>query len=271
LYGPPWLQKSCWPHWPHNGLVSQVSEVGLNSLASLIGLIGHIGISGHDGLFGNCFVGHIGIFGHIKLVKLISLIGLIGLVGLNGLIGHIHLVGCNDHFNIGCTSHTVLVGLLNFVGHNDRIGLVGLVLSHISLIGLVGLVSISFNGLISLDGHIGHNGLIGEVIFVSLGLVAVGLGNVRIKFEMKTKLSSCCLFARESWLWCVRRVFSSLTGLNSVFGNALQNATQLFFDRIPQMNKYFVMRECEHIADTSISSQEGISIFKFPEMFSEIS
>ncbi len=29
------------------------------------------------------------------------------------------------------------------------------------------------------------------------------------------------------------------------------------------MNKYFVTRECEHIGNTSISSQEGISILKF--------
>ncbi len=71
-------------------------------------------------------------------------------------------------------------------------------------------------------------------------------------------------------MWCVMRVFSSLAGLDPVFGNALQNATQLFFDRIPQKNKYFVMRDCEHIGDTSISSQEGISIFKFPERFLEI-
>jgi hypothetical protein len=81
------------------------------------------------------------------------------------------------------------------------------------------------------------------------------------------KQSQHDLFGRESWLWCVRRVFSSLAGLNSVFGNTLQNITQLCFDRIPQINKYFVMRECEHISDTSISSQEGISIFKFPERF----
>jgi hypothetical protein len=45
----------------------------------------------------------------------------------------------------------------------------------------------------------------------------------------------------------VRRVFSSLAGLDSVFGNILQNATQLFFNRILQMTKYFVMRECDKI------------------------
>jgi hypothetical protein len=162
-----------------------------------------------------------------------GLIGLIGLVGLIGLIGHISLVGHNGHLDIECTRHTGLIGLLNCVGHNDRIGLVSLDLSYI-----------------------GRNILIGNVIFVSLGLVAVSLGNIRIYFEIKTKLSPCYLLARESWLWCARRVFSSLAGLNSVYGDALQNATQLFFNRIPQMNKYFVTRECEHIGHISISSKE---------------
>jgi hypothetical protein len=189
-----------------------------------------------------------------------------------------YLVGRNGHFNIGCTGHTGLVSLLDYVGRNDQIGLVGLVLSHISLIGLVGLVSINFNDLISLDGHIGCNGLIGNVIFVSLGLVAVSLGNVHIQFEIKTKLSPCCSFARESWLWCERRVFSSLAGLDSVFRNALQNATQLFFNRIPQITKYFVMRECENIpteislcCDSAFAHKKEFSIFKFPERFLEIS
>jgi hypothetical protein len=55
------------------------------------------------------------------------------------------------------------------------------------------------------------------------------------------------MFVREGWLWCV---FSSLAGINSIFsffGDALQSATQLFFNRIPQMTKYFVMRECDNI------------------------
>jgi hypothetical protein len=68
-------------------------------------------------------------------------------------------------------------------------------------------------------------------------------------------------------LWCVRIVFSSLAELDSFFGNALQNATQLFFDGIPQMNEYFVTRECEHIGDTSINSQEGISILNTLKCF----
>jgi hypothetical protein len=115
-------------------------------------------------------------------------------------------------------------------------------------------------------GHISHVG------FSFNGLI--GIGNIvnSLQFEMKTKLSHCCMFVREGWLWCVRRVFSSLAGLNSVFGDALlQNATQLCFNTILQMNNYFVMREFEHIGDTSIFSQDGISIFTFPERFLEIS
>jgi hypothetical protein len=47
----------------------------------------------------------------------------------------------------------------------------------------------------------------------------------------------------------VRRVLSSLAGLDSdyFFGLALQNGKQIFFNRIPQMTKYFTMRECEDI------------------------
>jgi hypothetical protein len=60
-------------------------------------------------------------------------------------------------------------------------------------------------------------------------------------------LSDSVLESREGWLWCVRRIFSSLAGLNSDFGDALQNAKLLYINRIPQMTKYFVMREYEDI------------------------
>jgi hypothetical protein len=76
----------------------------------------------------------------------------------------------------------------------------------------------------------------------------------------------------------VRRVFSSLAGLNSFFENALQTATQLFFDRIPQMTKYSIMRECENIqagislsGDLVFSHQQRIYGFKFLKRFLEIS
>ncbi len=71
---------------------------------------------------------------------------------------------------------------------------------------------------------------------------------------------------------------SSLAGLDSVFGNALQNATQLFFDRIPQMTKYCIMRECENILhgflyvfDLAFVILKRIYGFKFPKRYLEIS
>jgi hypothetical protein len=78
----------------------------------------------------------------------------------------------------------------------------------------------------------------------------------------------------------LRRVLSSLTGLNSdfFFGLALQNGKQIFFDRIPQMTIYFSMRECEDIptgislcCDAALAHKKEFSIFKFPERFLKIS
>jgi hypothetical protein len=221
----------------------------------------------------------VGIF---SLVGQVSQVGLNGLVGPNGLIGHIGVSGHNGFFGFGLVEHTGLIGRFNFISLNGLIGFIGLdglagpgslVIGHISLIK-----SIGFIGLISLNGHIGCNSLIVNVIVLSLGLVAVSLGNVRIEFEIKKKLSPCYLLVKESWLWCVRRVFSSLAGLDSVFGDALQNAKQLFSTRIPQMTKYCIMRECENIlcgylyaGDLVFVILKGISIFKFPKRFLEIS
>jgi hypothetical protein len=85
------------------------------------------------------------------------------------------------------------------------------------------------------------------------------------------------LFRRESGLWCVWRVFSSLAGLDSVFFNALQNAKQLFHISLPQMTKYCV-RECENIGNgyLYVMTQrllilKGIYGFKFPKRILEIS
>jgi hypothetical protein len=88
------------------------------------------------------------------------------------------------------------------------------------------------------------------------------------------------MFVREGWLWCVKRVLSSPAGLDSdfLFGLALQNGKQIFFNRIPQMTKYFVMRECEDIpigislcCDSAFAHKKEFSIFEFPERFLEIS
>jgi hypothetical protein len=51
-----------------------------------------------------------------------------------------------------------------------------------------------------------------------------------LQFEIETKLTQYYTFVREGWLWCVRRVLSSLAGLDSdfFFGLALQNGKQIF-------------------------------------------
>ncbi len=68
----------------------------------------------------------------------------------------------------------------------------------------------------------------------------------------------------------MRRVFSSLAGLELDFGDALQEAKQFFFNRILQMTKYFVMRECEDIpigeslcCDSAFAHKMDFSIFFF--------
>jgi hypothetical protein len=52
-------------------------------------------------------------------------------------------------------------------------------------------------------------------------------------------------FVRESWLWHVLLPNGRLNSL--FFGDALQNARQLFSTRHPQMIKYCIMREYENI------------------------
>ncbi len=78
---------------------------------------------------------------------------------------------------------------------------------------------------------------------------------------------------RESWL---SHVLSRLDAF--FFGDALQNAIQLFSTRLPQMTKYCVMRECENILCGYLYDGvlvfvilKGFTIFKFPKRFLEIS
>jgi hypothetical protein len=133
----------------------------------------------------------LGYFGLIGL-RLVSLIGQISLIDSSALLNHwpIGLIGI-----IG-------VGLYCLVGFIGLIGLVGL----IGFIGLVGLVSF------------GLNGLIGRGIIIN-----------SLQFKIEMKQSQHDLFRRESWLWCVRRVFSSLAGLNSVFKKSLQKCNTIIF------------------------------------------
>jgi hypothetical protein len=82
------------------------------------------------------------------------------------------------------------------------------------------------------------------------------------------------LFVRESRLWHVL-----LPRLNSSFyDDAFQNAKQIFYVSLPLMTKYSITRECENILsvyhyDGGLVSiiLKGISIFKLPKRFLEIS
>jgi hypothetical protein len=83
---------------------------------------------------------------------------------------------------------------------------------------------------------------------------------------------------REKDVACANSYFLILLWPDSYFGDTIQDAKQLFFSRLPQMTKYFVMRECEHIptwislrGDLAFSHQDGIYGFKFPKRFSELS
>ena len=78
---------------------------------------------------------------------------------------------------------------------------------------------------------------------------------------------------------CVDSYFHTLLRPDSYFGDAIQDAKQLFLSRLLQiMTKYFVMRECENLPmwmslclTTVFSQQEGIYVFKIPKRFSEFS
>ncbi len=188
-------------------------------------------------------------------------IGLVGLVGLSGF-GLTSLAGLSGFS---------LVGLVGLSGINSLIG-------QISLISLISTSGFGILGGFGLVGFIGYISLVGLVGFGLNGLAGKGVIVNSLQFEIEMKPSQHDLFWRASALWCEWRVFFSLTGLDSVFRNALQNATQLFFNRIPQMTKYCVMRECENIhswislsGDLVFSHQQGVYGFKFPKRFLEIS
>jgi hypothetical protein len=255
---------------------------------SLVGLSGFnlVGVSGINGLIGQIsLVCLVGISDLVKQINLISLVGisgfgLVSLIGLGNLsiIGHISLSGFNLVGLIGPSGISSLVDHtgLNFISHNGLVNFMGLGLDGFIGLGLVGFIGLGLGSLINgisligLVGLIGFIGLVGLVSFGLNGLIGKEIIINSLQFEIEMKQSQHDLFHRESWLWCVGRVFSSLAGLDSVFGNALQNATHLFSNRIPQMTKYCIMRECENIhswislsGDLVFSHQQGIYSFKF--------
>jgi hypothetical protein len=254
---------------------SFVGLSGINSLIGQIGLVGLIGLVGISGLVGQIsLISLVGIsgFGLVSLIGLCDL-SIIGLIGLNGfsllsLIGPSGISGLVDHTD------------LNFIGHNGLVNFMGLGLDGFIGLGLVGFIGLGLGSIVNGISLIGLVGLIGFISLISLvsfglnGLIGKEIIVNSLQFKIEMKQSQNDLFQRESWLWCVGRVFFSLAGLNSVFGNELQNATQSFFDRILQMTKYCIMRECENIhswislsGDLVFSHQQGIYGFKFPKRF----
>ena len=73
---------------------------------------------------------------------------------------------------------------------------------------------------------------------------------------------------------CAESYFLTLLWSDSYFQKGIQYTKQLFFSRLPQMIKYFVMRECDNIptwislcCDSAFAHMKEYSIFKFPEGF----
>jgi hypothetical protein len=189
---------------------------------------GHSSISGL--ISHNCLDGVIGL-------GLVSLVGLVSLSGINGLIRQI--------------SHISLTGISGF-----------------GLLGGFGLFSlISFSGLIGSNGLVGLNSLVAAIIAAADFLVAKAMQEaaakthgVAIKLASATKITNATIwyycaallvqlsFICEGELVVTCAFYCRLDSLFSLFfGDALQNAKQLFSTRLPQMTKYCVMRECENI------------------------
>jgi hypothetical protein len=271
-----------------SGLIGRISLVGRITLSDLSGISNLIS---HNGLIN--FIGHNGL---VDCIGIVTLAGLIGHISLAGLIGDISFIGSFVGF--------VGFGLISLGGIISDISLVSFIcLSFVSLVGFISLF-----GYIGLIGRIGHNSLAG----VGLSLVSLlglsihwpfklGTHRVAIKQPSVTGITKVIMQAAHGvatvssatritnaaiWYYCIashsfaresllsQHVLLLTGGHNSVFKNALQNATQLFFDRIPQMTKYCIMRECENIhswislsGDLVFSHQQGIYGFKFPKRF----
>jgi hypothetical protein len=117
---------------------------------------------------------------------------------------------------------------LDFIGHNGLVNIMSLGLNGFIGLGLIGFIGLGLGSLVNsisligLVGLIGFIGLVGLVSFGLNGLIGRGIIVNSLQFKIEMKQSQHDLFQRESWLWCVGSVFSSLAGLDSVFGNALQ-------------------------------------------------
>jgi hypothetical protein len=283
-----------------NGFVSHhklIKLIGLVSLVGLIGLIGRIGLIDHNGLFGIGFVSNTGLVGHFGLIGL-GLIDLNSLIGLMGLIGH-----------IGQISLTRFIGHISLAGLIGNINLTGLIGHIISLISLILITTATArraaHGVATMLASADKmcNAMILTYLATGLSIqlwrkintaitkiswpkqaaathLELGVATSTNKIANALALYFCATslyysywFVRESWLWHV------LCRLNSFFIRyTLQNAKQLFSLRLPQLTKYWVVRECENIlhvylydGNLVIVILKVISIFWFPKRFLEIS
>jgi hypothetical protein len=99
--------------------------------------------------------------------------------------------------------------------------------------------------------------------------------NAAIHYYCTASLYYAHLFVRESWLW---HVLLPRLDLDSYHSDALQHAKQFFYNSLPLMTKYCIMRECEnnlcgflYDCDLAFVISKGIYGFKFPNRFSKIS
>jgi hypothetical protein len=262
----------------HNGLVGIVSLVSHTDLIGPIGLIDLVCQNGLVGFIGLKLTGLIGLIGHISLGhnSLVSFIGLglIGFIGLRlgslfGLIGHI--IGLN-----GLNGFS-LVGLS---GPSDIMG-------HISLIGLgcfIGWLTHARKKIL----YSNNNDPLQDHFAAAILAAAAKTHGVAIKLTSATRTTNAAI-----WYYCAALLvlhpfickgevvvtcvfYHRLDSL--FFGDALQNAKQIFSTRLSKMMKYCVMKECENIlrgylyvSDLAFVILKGIYGFKFPKRFLEIS
>ncbi len=203
---------------PYNTLAATSHNMAFGpafSHSKLIKLIGHIGLGVSFIGLGVSFIG----LGASFIGGFVCCVGL-SLIGLSGHNGDISLIGLGFVLSARWLINFIGLGIKGLISKNGFIGL--------GLIGFIGLglgSLVNSISLIGLVGLIGCIGLVGLVSFSLNGLIGKGIIIIGLQFKIEMKQSQHDLFQRESWLWCVGRVFSSLAVLNSVFGNALQNAT----------------------------------------------
>ena len=102
--------------------------------------------------------------------------------------------------------------------------------------------------------------------------IPVSIGLVRIENKTKQPKYYVFVIVRENDVVVVKRTkflyFLILLRPDSYFGDAIQDSKPLFFSRLPQMTKYFVMREHENIphwislcCDSAFAHKKEFSIF----------